>query len=86
MTADEAKDFGLIDKVITSREPIEGAARHKAVGSRLRGDDALLQSLCGISATIGCSLDGRRLPTLSAMLSFDGLALCGVAANHCRVF
>ena len=26
MTADEAKDFGLIDKVISSREPVEGAA------------------------------------------------------------
>jgi ATP-dependent Clp protease protease subunit len=26
MTADEAKDFGLIDKVISSREPVEGVA------------------------------------------------------------
>ena len=26
MTADEARDFGLIDKVISSREPVEGAA------------------------------------------------------------
>jgi ATP-dependent Clp protease, protease subunit len=26
MTADEARDFGLIDKVISSREPIEGLA------------------------------------------------------------
>jgi ATP-dependent Clp protease protease subunit len=25
MTADEAKDFGIVDKVITSREPAEGA-------------------------------------------------------------
>jgi ATP-dependent Clp protease, protease subunit len=25
MTADEAKDFGIVDKVITSREPLEGA-------------------------------------------------------------
>jgi ATP-dependent Clp protease protease subunit len=25
MTADEAKDFGIVDKVITSREPVEGA-------------------------------------------------------------
>ena len=27
MTADEAKDFGLIDKVISSREPVEGCCR-----------------------------------------------------------
>ncbi len=27
MTADEARDFGLIDKVISSREPIEGDCR-----------------------------------------------------------
>jgi ATP-dependent Clp protease protease subunit len=26
MTSDEARDFGLIDKVISSREPIEGIA------------------------------------------------------------
>jgi ATP-dependent Clp protease protease subunit len=26
MTADEARDFGLIDKVISSREPVEGVA------------------------------------------------------------
>jgi ATP-dependent Clp protease protease subunit len=26
MTSDEAKDFGLIDKVISSREPVEGIA------------------------------------------------------------
>jgi ATP-dependent Clp protease protease subunit len=26
MTADEARDFGIVDKVITTREPIEGAA------------------------------------------------------------
>jgi len=25
MTADEAKDWGLVDRVITSREAIEGA-------------------------------------------------------------
>ena len=25
MTADEAKDFGIVDKVISSREPVEGA-------------------------------------------------------------
>ena len=30
MTADEAKDFGLIDKVISSREPLEGAAGIRA--------------------------------------------------------
>ena len=29
------------------------------------GDDALLNRLCGISVTIGCSLDGPRRPTLS---------------------
>jgi ATP-dependent Clp protease protease subunit len=25
MTADEARDFGIVDKVITTREPVEGA-------------------------------------------------------------
>ena len=33
MTADEAKDFGLIDKVITSREALEG----RAAPAKLRG-------------------------------------------------
>ena len=67
MTADEAKEFGLIDKVISSREAIEGrACRHEAAaGLRCADDDAFLRCACGISVTICCSLDASGRPTLS---------------------
>ena len=87
MTADEAKDFGIVDKVITSREPIGGrrAEVGRLNGTRSRGDDAFLTNCAAFLSQIAVP-STRAASYVKPMLSFDGLASIGGSANHCRVF
>ncbi len=84
MTADEAKDFGLIDKVISSREPAEVARRISPVAVGWC-ENALLMPLAAFRPQLAVPSTGA-IAYVKPMLIFDGLALCGVDANHCDVF